>query len=122
MLDLQSAIYAVLKDLIVLAGTVLAGTLTAYVQKHYTAKQVETAKEIARTAVLFAEQTAKLLGINGEAKFKAALEKAKVLAAKAGIQLTDEQWQGLIEAAVKEFSDVWNNLETQKTAEIAGGK
>jgi len=104
----QAQIFAVLKDLITLAGTILLSITANYVHKHYTAKQLHTATNIAKIAVTFVEQTAESLGIKlSSQKYQMALEKAKELATHIGIHLTDTQWQALIEAAVGEAKDIW---------------
>ena len=101
-MDIQMVLYPLLNDLIVLMGTILLGFLSAYIKAHFSAKQVETAKTVANVAVGFAEELDHTLGTKGEEKLNSALEQAKLLAGKYGIKLTDEQWTGLIKAAVNE--------------------
>jgi hypothetical protein len=113
-MDIQNAVYALLKDLIALLGSIAIAYLSAYLKQHFNAKQLELAKTIAEEAVYFAEQVGNTLGIKGADKYKAALEKAKVLAAKVGIHLTDEQWQGLIESAVKTAINFYKDITVEQ--------
>lgn len=106
-MNVQTAVFNVLKDLIVLAGTVGLGFVTNYVHKYYMAKQIETAKGIAVLVVTFVEQVAASLGLTSRAKLQLAIERAKALAAKIGLNLTDQQWETLIEAALGELKDIW---------------
>lgn len=101
-MDIQTALYPILNDLIVLMGTILLGFLSAYVKAHFSAKQVETAKTVAHVAVGFAEELGNALDIKGEEKLNSALKQARLLASKYGVELTDEQWTGLIKAAVND--------------------
>lgn len=112
-MDIQTAVYTLLKDIITLLGAVALTYLSAYIKQHFNAKQIELAKTIAEEAVYFAEQISTTLGIKGADKYKAALEKAKVLAAKVGIHLTDEQWQGLIESAVRTAINFYKDITEQ---------
>ncbi|MHB1651686.1 MAG: phage holin, LLH family [Desulfitobacteriaceae bacterium] len=108
---MDAQITSLLTDVITLAGTILIGFLTAFVKQHYSAKQVETAKTVAKTAVGFAEEIGTTMGLNGKDKFSAALGKARDLAGKYGIKLTDTQWEGLINASVNESRAVWDSLQ-----------
>jgi hypothetical protein len=108
-MDTQILVYNILKDIIALAGTILIGFITAYVNQHFTATQVSNAKQVATIAVTFAEQIANSMGFKGQDKYNSALSKAKDLATKYGVKMTDDQWQGLIEAAVKEMNHIWNS-------------
>jgi len=109
-MDIQTLIYTVLKDLITLGATVLLGYLTAYAKAHFSAKQLSNAKIIATLGVSFAEQVAATMGLSSIGKFDTALTQAKSLAAKYGLNYTDEQWKGLIEAALKEAQKNWAEL------------
>jgi LL-H family phage holin len=73
--------------------------------------QLELKKELAEAAVRFAQQAYKDLG--GAAKYDAA---ARWLAAQAqahGLQITDAEIKGLIEAALRELKDVWGETWDQ---------
>jgi len=106
-MDVQTAVISVLKDLIVLAGTVLLSFITNYLHRYYTVKQIETAKSIAVLAVTFVEQVAAALGLTNPEMLQMAIDRARMLAAKIGINLTDQQWETLIEAALGELKDIW---------------
>lgn len=106
-MDVQTAIFSVLKDLIVLAGTLILGFVTSYIHRYYTARQIQTAKQLAVLAVTFVEQVAAALGLTNPEKLKLAIQRAEALAAKAGIKLTGQQWETLIEAVLGELKDIW---------------
>ena len=113
-MDIQTAVFAVLKDLIVLAGTVVLGFVTNYVHKYLTAQQIEVAEDLAVLAVTFVEQVAASLGLTNPEKLQLAIQRAKTLAAKVGINLTDQQWETLIEAVLGELKDIWTAVDTPK--------
>ena len=114
-MDTQTLIYNILKDVIALAGTILITYVTAYVNQHFKSKQVSDAKQIANIAVAFTEQVASTMGFKGPEKYNSALTKAKDLATKYGIKMTDDQWQGLIETAVGEMNSLWNGSKGATT-------
>ena len=106
-MDVQTAVFSVLRDLIVLAGTVVLGYVSNYLHRYYTAQQIQTAKSLALLAVTFVEQVAVSLGLTNPEKLQVAIQRAKALAAKVGINLTDQQWETLIEAVLGEVKDIW---------------
>ena len=110
-MDIQTTLYPLLNDLIVLMGTILLGFLTGFVKLHYSAKQVESAKKVANVAVGFADEMAHVYGINGNEKFNTAMTQAKLLASKYGITLTDEQWTTLIKATVNEARAIYDSVQ-----------
>jgi len=68
---------------------------------------------IATEAVNFATQVAKKLGVTQDlAKYNSALAKAKELASKAGVNLSDSQWETLLESAYKKAKDGLQPLQT----------
>ena len=80
--------------------------MIAFVKQHFSAKQLATAKELATEAVNFATQYAEKHGITlGTGKYNAALSSVKELAKKVGINLTDAQWEMLLESAYKKSKD-----------------
>lgn len=117
--DTQVLIYNLLKDLVILVISVLAGYVIKYVNSHFKATQVETAKSVASMAVTYSEQVSGLLGLKSRDKFNAALEKAKLFAKSHGLNLTDAQWEGLIEEALFDLSAIWNHGNVLK--DIAPG-
>lgn len=110
-MDIQTTLPPFLTDLVTLAGTVLLGFLTVFVRQHFSAKQVDMAKSVAKLAVSFANELDHVTGIKGEDKLKAALEQAKSLAGKYGINLTDDQWTGLIKSTVNESRLIWESVQ-----------
>lgn len=101
----------VLVDLIRLA--VLGGVTygVAYLRSHYTAKQIKKATGIAKIAVDATEQVASALNINGKDKLDHALVIAKDLAGKAGLHLSEKQWNSLIEAGVKAMKNAGSEIK-----------
>lgn len=118
-MDIQNNIYKVLMDLLALCGSILIAFVSAYVKQKFSAAQVDQAKQIAGISVTYAEQVAEQMGFKGPAKYTAALSKVKELAAKVGITMTDAQWQGLIEASLKELTDVWNSAQGSSTVNLS---
>ncbi|WP_407310886.1 phage holin, LLH family [Desulfosporosinus sp. SB140] len=113
-MDVQSIISSGLQDVL----TILVGALVTYgvafVKQHFSARQIATASWIAMDAVNFAEQAAKKLGIpqgQGPTKYIVALKKVKELAAKAGLNFTDSQWETFIESACKKVKDEMQPLQ-----------
>ncbi len=82
-----------------------------HIRLHFTAKQIQAGTIIADSAVGAAEQMAAAGIIDAEHKKLEALAAAKVLASKAGISLSDDQWSLLIEAAVKVMKDSESELK-----------
>jgi len=74
--------------------------------------ELETKKELARIAVMFVQQAYKDLG--GAEKYDKAAEWLSDAADKIGIQLSEEEIKGLIEAALKELKtelgEAWDEL------------
>ncbi|WP_407310472.1 phage holin, LLH family [Desulfosporosinus sp. SB140] len=105
-MDVQSIISSGLSDIAMALVSALIALAGFYLKKHFTAKQLATAGSIASDAVNFATQAAKKHGIALDlGKYNAALGKAKELGTKAGIKMTDSQWEGLIESAYKQSKD-----------------
>jgi len=83
------------------------------VKQHFSDAQIKTASGIATEAVNFATQAAKKLGVTQDlAKYNSALAKAKELASKAGVNLSDSQWETLLESAYKKAKDGLQPLQT----------
>ncbi|MDR3540520.1 MAG: phage holin, LLH family [Desulfosporosinus sp.] len=96
-----------------LTGVLVAAFLVAYVRQHFSATQISTACGIATEAVNFATQAAKKLGVTQDlAKYNSALTKAKELSSKAGVNLSDSQWETLLESAYKKAKDGLQPLQT----------
>ena len=105
-MDSQTLIYSGLTDIVTALAGVLVAFLVAYVKQHFSATQIRTASGIATEAVNFATQAAKKLGVTQDlAKYNSALAKAKELASKAGVNLSDSQWETLLESAYKKAKD-----------------
>lgn len=66
-------------------------------------RELETKKELANTAVKFAEQAWKDAG--GEEKYEAAVGWLAAEAQARGMKVTDAEVKGLIEAALREIKD-----------------
>jgi len=105
---MDAQITAFLNDAIKLIGGILMTFIAAYVKQHYTAKQVETSKSLAKLGVKFADELQHTLGIKGEEKLNAAIEQAKLQVGSFGIKLSDEQWSGLIKSVLNESRSIYN--------------
>jgi len=112
-MDIQTLISSGLTDTVTALTGVLVAFLVAYVKQHFSATQISTASGIATEAVNFATQAAKKLGVTQDlAKYNSALAKAKELALKAGVNLSDSQWETLLESAYKKAKDGLQPLQT----------
>lgn len=110
-MDVQTIISSGLTDIATALVSVLIAMAGLYLRQHFTSKQLSTAASIASEAVNFATQAAKKLNITADlAKYQHALAKAKELASKAGINLSDSQWETLIESAYKQAKDELESL------------
>ena len=69
----------------------------------------KTKRDVARSAVKFAEQVYK--DLHGEDKFNAALTAASEMLAEKGIHASELELRVLIEAAVAEFNDAFKKTE-----------
>jgi len=108
-----------LYDIIAILVPILVGYAIAWLQKRIGTEKLEavvrelaTKRELARVAVLFVQQAYKDLG--GAEKYDKAAEWLSDAADKIGIQLTEEEIKGLIEAALKELKtelgEAWDEL------------
>ena len=105
-MNVQQIISSGLSDIAMSLASILIGMGGYYLKKHFSAKQIATAAGIAEEAVRFVAQAALQFGLTtNEAKYQKALERAKELAAKIGISLTDNQWETLLESAYKQVKD-----------------
>ncbi|SPF49984.1 hypothetical protein SBF1_4680002 [Candidatus Desulfosporosinus infrequens] len=112
-MDIQTAIASGLTDVVTALAGVLVAFLVAYVRQHFSATQISTASGIATEAVNFAVQSAKKLGVTQDlAKYNSALTKAKELASKAGVNLSDSQWETLLESAYKKAKEGLQPFQT----------
>lgn len=105
-MNTQQIITNGLTDVVMTMISVLTAMVGYYLKQHFTGKQIATAAGIAEEAVRFVAQAANQLGlITDVSKYQNALSKAKELAGKAGINLTDSQWETLLESAYKKVKD-----------------
>jgi len=112
-MDSQTLISSGLTDIVTALAGVLVAFLVAYVKQHFSDAQISTASGIATEAVNFATQASKKLGVTQDlAKYNSALTKAKELASKAGVNLSDSQWETLLESAYKKAKDGLQPLQT----------
>ncbi len=108
---MEAQISAALTELVKLVVLVLVLVITSYIRLHFSTKQIQAGTIIADSAVGAAEQMAAAGIIDPERKKLEAIAAAKVLASKAGISLSDDQWSLLIEAAVKVMKDSESELK-----------
>ena len=86
-------------------GLVFQNWLRQWVTAETTRMDTETKIKIAKTVVAFVEQVWK--DLHGHEKLWKALDKARELLAKKGIEFDAEEMEVLIEAAVAEFNEVF---------------
>lgn len=96
---LVNLLLAIVQLLIVGVGTVAV----QWIRSKLSARQLELGLSIAHIAVAASEQLAASMQIDLHQKYAYALEMARDQAAKFGLQFTDDQWETLIESAVKEM-------------------
>ena len=88
--------------------TAIAGYLGIVVKRLYTKYLNDKIKrDVAKTVVQAVEQIYK--DLHGEEKLNKALSSASEMLAEKGIAITDLELRMLIEAAVSEFNDAFNN-------------
>lgn len=111
-MDLQfiNLLYTLLLTVVTTGTPILIGFLVVFIKSHLSAKQLQTAKSLATNGVIFAQQVNKDLNLNNEEKFNSALESAKELAKKYGVNLSDSQWKNLLEPAYNEVKKGLNEL------------
>lgn len=105
--------YNVLYNLLLLIITLAAAYLVAFLKKKIgieRLKQIEaelqTKQELADIAVRFVEQVYRDV-LHGEEKFNKAVEWLTKQFKKLGLEFTEEEIKGLIEAALRGFKDVF---------------
>ena len=95
-------------ELLYLAITAIAGWIGSMVKKYLDEKiKDQRVKSVIKTVVQGVEQIYK--DLHGEEKLNAALSAASEMLAEKGITVSDLELKMLIEAAVGEFNDVFNN-------------
>ena len=104
----QLTVSAGLQDAIMALIIALLGMGVNYVKNHFTVKQMEGAKKTAKVVVFAVEQYAQGKAISGPDKLSEAILRAKGLAKKAGVRLTDDQWDSFIHGALAELKRVWD--------------
>lgn len=112
----QAVVNGVISVLVVVIGVVATGLKQFIVAKSQelearaTEKQWKNLNVVAQVAVEAVEQLATNLELDSGAKFKKALELLEAELKKQGIEVTAEQKQMLIEAAVLNLKEVWNTI------------
>jgi hypothetical protein len=94
-------------------GAVITGAIALLAHAHITQKTLQKAEDIAHTAMNAVEQIAPALKIKGSAKLGHAIDMAKGLAKDLGVNLSDTQWETLIEHAVSVFNQSIGKLPAQ---------
>ena len=114
--QLAAAFTALLSDLVRLVVLVVGGYAAALARAHHSAAQAQRAEQIGKTAVWAVEQLAAGMGWDGRTKFSRALGFARRLAARAGLRLDDDQWQAILEAAVRGLQQAGADLPKERAA------
>ncbi|CCF85401.1 hypothetical protein NITHO_4920012 [Nitrolancea hollandica Lb] len=82
---------------------IILTVLVAAIRQRFKVEQIERVDRIAQASVYAVELISQSAGYDSRAKLAEAVRRARSLAASHGIQLSDEQWQTLIEAAVSDL-------------------
>lgn len=106
---LVSAILQALYPLLLATVTAAVGALSkkvySYLVTRFSAEELRLGRAIADHAVQFVEQV--YVDLHGPDKLAAALQEAKALGARYGVNYTDEQWRTILEAALHSFNEYW---------------
>jgi len=105
---MDAQITTALNGIVTVVITVLGGLLVRVINQTFSGRQVVLAKEIALEAVKHAEEIAPVLCIKGAEKFQQATIAAMELAAKAGVNLAEDQWDILLNSALKTARLEWD--------------
>ncbi|MGB9780603.1 phage holin [Caldanaerobacter sp.] len=113
--------YNVLYNLLLLIVTLAAAYLVAFLKKKVGAEklkqieiELETKQELAAIAVQFVEQVYRDV-LKGEEKYNKAAEWLVNQFKKLGLEFTDAEVKGLIEAAVRAFKDTFGEEWAKQT-------
>lgn len=105
--------YNILYNLLLLIVTLAAAYLVVFLKKKVGTeklkqieRELETKRELADIAVQFVEQVYKNV-LHGEEKYNKAAEWLSAQFKKLGLEFTDTEIKGLIEAAVRSFKDAF---------------
>ena len=113
-------IYKLALDLISLLGVAAVPFLlrlaNRIVANHLTQQQQELTRTIAVTAVHAAEALGASRHISQNEKLAEAADRARDLASRHGINLSDEQWRTLLEAAVMQMKAANQELAVKEPA------
>lgn len=109
--EMQTVIKDLLLNLFQLAVLVATYYAARWVRAKISAEQMELAASIVNVVVGAVEQLAAAGKIDYQSKFDEALKRAKAQAAKWGLTLGDEEWEDLIEAAVKALKDAGEEIK-----------
>ena len=107
---------------ITVVGAVLTGVMAyamRWIRAHIRTTDLVLATDVARAAVQAVEQISHGHGWMPEAKYADALKYAHRLADVAGVKLTDQQWQALVEKAVHELKNDFSALLNEPLPEPA---
>lgn len=104
----------ILMSLLQLLFLAVGGFAVRYLKANTSQKSLDLAKDIAQVAVEAAEQLAAAGKIDYTKKFETAIVLARDQANKWGLNFTDSQWEGFIEAAVKSMKELGEELWPQE--------
>lgn len=107
----MNTVNSTLSDLLNGVGSLLIVFLIAYVKQHYSARQVESAKNLASEAVSMAQELGITDSLSGSQKLKEAIKFAKTEAVKVGIKKTDEQWEAYILSAKNKTRSIIDQVQ-----------
>lgn len=110
-------IASILLGLLQLLLLVVGGYAVSWLKANVSRKALDLAQSIAQVAVQAAEQLAAANKIDYKKKFETAIMLARDQAKKWGLNFTDSQWEGFIEAAVKQMKELGEELWPKEVTE-----
>ena len=104
---MNEILISALSTIITALLSVALAYLSAWLKAKYTSEQIAKGKEIASIAVQAVEKIAETTGWHGEQKYQEAVKYIAELTQKAGLKLSEEQVKALIESAVHQLDQAW---------------
>jgi len=109
-MDITTLIYNLLLTVITTGLPIIIAYIVSFIKQHTNAKQLNTAKILAKNAVLFTKQVSSDLQIDNSTKLASAINSATQLGKNYGINLNENQWRSLVEASLIEIKKGLNNV------------
>lgn len=111
--DILTKLFIAIVNLVILGLGYLGAK---WAKANVSQKNMDLALNIAAVVVAAVEQLAAAGKINYKRKMEMAIQMARDQAAKWGLTFTDEQWQAILEAAVKAMKDAGEEIKRAPAA------